>query len=294
MPNSSHHRLNTWAARASVSVAISLIFIKIWALWMTGALSVAASLADSSLDLIMSLGAMVALAYAARPADDDHDFGHTSAEDLTALAQALVLVGAAIMLILSAYSRFMAESHDGLQAEGAGILAMAASMGLTAGLVAFQGYVAKTTGNRVVSADRLHYMADLIPQLGAIVALIASRLWGIWQIDALVALVAAFVLAKGALTIGKGAWDALMDRRADPEIVAGIGKIANEWPGVLGWHDLKTRTAGSRIFVNLHIELDGDQSLREAHEIGASLRRAILNAYPQADVMIHKDVIRET
>jgi ferrous-iron efflux pump FieF len=61
---------------------------------------------------------------------------------------------------------------------------------------------------------------------------------------------------------------------------------------VHGFHDLKTRTAGSRVFVNLHIELEGGQSLREAHAIGAALRREILNTYPQADVIIHKDVAR--
>jgi ferrous-iron efflux pump FieF len=94
----------------------------------------------------------------------------------------------------------------------------------------------------------------------------------------------------GALRIGKSAWDALMDRAADPAIVAGISAIARDWPGVRGFHDLKTRTAGSRVFVHLHIELDGDQPLRQAHDIGASLRRAILEAYPQADVIIHKDV----
>jgi ferrous-iron efflux pump FieF len=62
---------------------------------------------------------------------------------------------------------------------------------------------------------------------------------------------------------------------------------------VRGYHDLKTRTAGSRVFVNIHIELDGDQSLRTAHGIGAGLRRAILNAYPQADVIVHKDVAED-
>ncbi|GAB1362124.1 hypothetical protein MASR1M32_13600 [Rhodobacter sp.] len=81
-----------------------------------------------------------------------------------------------------------------------------------------------------------------------------------------------------------------MDRRADPEVIDGIARMARGWPGVHGFHDLKTRTAGRRIFINLHIELDGDQTLREAHEIGASLRRAILKTYPQADVIIHKDV----
>jgi ferrous-iron efflux pump FieF len=96
-----------------------------------------------------------------------------------------------------------------------------------------------------------------------------------------------------AVRIGKGAWDALMDRAADPATLAGIAKIARDWPGVRGFHDLKTRTAGSRVFVHLHIELDGDQPLREAHEIGAGLRRAILAAYPQTDVIIHKDVFEE-
>ena len=127
---------------------------------------------------------------------------------------------------------------------------------------------------------------------GALVALWVSSRWGIGSVDAVVALVASGMLAFGATRIGKGAWDALMDRAADPEVQNGIAAITRDWPGVRGFHDLKTRTAGSRIFVNLHIELDGDQSLREAHEIGASLRRAILSAYPQADVIIHKDVAR--
>jgi ferrous-iron efflux pump FieF len=81
-----------------------------------------------------------------------------------------------------------------------------------------------------------------------------------------------------------------MDRRASPEIIRRIEEIAGNWPGLHGFHDLKTRTAGSRIFVNLHIELDGNQTLREAHAIGAGLRRAILDACPEADVIIHKDV----
>ena len=82
-----------------------------------------------------------------------------------------------------------------------------------------------------------------------------------------------------------------MDRQADPEMIAGIAAIAHGFDGVHGFHDLKTRRAGSRVFVNLHIELDGDQSLHRAHAIGAALRRAILHTYPGADVLIHKDPV---
>ena len=169
---------------------------------------------------------------------------------------------------------------------------MAVSIALTLALVLFQGRVARRTGNRVVSADRLHYLGDLLPNIGAIVSLWASARYGLTQIDSVVALGAAGMLAVGAVRIGKAAFDALMDRRADPAIIAGIADIARGWPGVHGFHDLKTRTAGSRVFVNLHIELDGDQTLREAHAIAAALRRAILQTYPQADVIIHQDVAR--
>lgn len=288
------HALNRSAAVASVTVALVLVAVKLWALWATGALSVAASLADSAMDVMMSLAAMAAIGYAARPADDDHHFGHTSVEDLTALAQSLFLAVVAAGLVWQAVARLVAPEPPRMGSEGPGLVAMGLSIVLTLALVAWQGRVARLTGNRVIAADRLHYVADLLPALGAIAALAASQLWGVWQLDAVVALVAAVVLARGALIIGRGAWDALMDRRADPAIVEGIGRIAGSWPGVRGWHDLKTRTAGSRIFVHLHIELDGDQTLREAHAIGAGLRRAIIEAYPQADVIIHKDVVRET
>lgn len=290
----SSHRLNLSAARASLAVAGILVLTKLWALWVTGSLAVAASAADSALDLIISTGAMIAVSYAARPPDEDHAFGHTSVEDLAALIQSMFLAMAALGLVGTALKRLSQGAAPTLGAEGAGIAAMVVSIVLTLALVLWQGYVANKTGNRVIAADRLHYMADLLPAIGSILALGASWAWGIWQLDAVVALLAAAVLAKGAWEIGTGAWHALMDRRADPKIVEGIAAIANDWPGVLGWHDLKTRTAGSRIFAHLHIELDGDQSLREAHEIGASLRRAILQAYPQIDIIIHKDIAHET
>lgn len=280
------------AGIASLVVAATLVALKLWALAQTQALSIAASLADSAMDLMMSLGAMAALIYAAKPADDDHNFGHSSVEDLAALAQALVVGVSSVVIGWAAVSRLLSPAASPIAAETAGVLVMALSMVLTLALVLWQGMVARKTGSRVVAADRLHYLGDLIPAAGAILSLLAARWFGITQIDSIVALAAAGTLAFGAVQIGKGAWDALMDRQADPEVIEGIATLARNWPEVRGFHDLKTRTAGSRIFVHLHIELDGDLTLREAHDIGAGLRRTILLAYPQCDVIIHKDVFR--
>ena len=284
-------RLNLSAGLLSVTVALCLVIAKLWALGSTGALSVAASLADSAMDLMVSLAGVAAIAYAAKPADEDHAFGHTSAEDLAALAQSLFILVSAAVIGWAAVGRLLSPVPIALTAESRGIVVMILSIALTVVLVLWQRRVTRRTGNRVVAADSLHYMSDLIPNVGAILALWASARFGIGQIDSVVALGAALILGFGAVRIGKGAWDALMDRRADPAMITRIGEIAGGWPGVYGYHDLKTRMAGSRVFVNLHIELDGSQSLHDAHAIGAALRRAILKAYPQADVIIHKDPV---
>jgi len=286
-------RLNISTGLLSVAVALGLVGVKLWALAATGALSVAASLADSAVDLMVSIAATAAMIYAARPADEDHAFGHTSAEDLAALAQGVFIAISGVVIGVMAVQRLMGPASGTLGDERLGLWVMAGSVLVTLGLVIWQGRVAKRTGSRVVAADQLHYVGDMVPTLGAILSLWASKTFGLAQVDSVVALAAAAFMVLAAYKIGRGAFDALMDRRADPAIISGIVRIVGDWPGVHGFHDLKTRTAGSRTFVNLHVELDGDQSLREAHAIAAGLRRAILAAYPQTDVIIHQDVARQ-
>lgn len=291
MPNRHDTRLNLSAGLLSVAVALILVLLKLWALGQTGSLAVAATLADSAMDLMMSLGGLIAIAYAAKPADDDHQFGHTSAEDLAALGQSLFILISAGVITVAAILRLLDDTVTLPEREGLGIGIILFSIAITLGLVLWQRHVARKTDNKVVKADSLHYLGDLIPNIGAILALWASATFELHQIDSVVALAAAAILAVGALRIGKAAWDALMDRQADPAMIAGIEKIASEFDGVHGYHDLKTRVAGSRVFVNLHIELDGNQTLDQAHAIGAALRRAIIAEYPRADVLIHKDPV---
>jgi len=292
MTTSRHHNLNFRVTLASVSVASVLSVAKLWALGETAALSVGASLADSALDLMVSLAGLWAVIYAARPPDEDHAFGHSSAEDLAALGQAVFILIAAAVIAAAAVLRLTGMVEAEIAAEGHGAAVMALSVLLTIGLVLWQTRVVRTTGSRVVTADRLHYLGDLLPNIGAILSLWASAAFGLVQIDAIVALAAAAILAIGAVRIGAGGWDALMDRAADPETVAGIEALAATWPGIEGYHDLQTRRAGTKVFVNLHVEIDGELPLREAHDIGAGLRAAIMARYPQCDVIIHKDVAR--
>ena len=282
-------RLNVSAGIASVGVALVLVAAKGWAWAETGALSVAASLIDSALDLLVSLANFGAILYAAKPADEDHRFGHHSIEDIAALAQALMVAAAALLLGWRGIVRLAAP--EPLAAEAAGIAVMAFSIVLTSALVWWQRQVARATGSKVVAADSLHYLSDLLPAAGGIVALAASALLGVVQLDSAISLVAAAVLLRGAWKIGGGAFSALMDRAAPEEVEARIGAVVEGFPDIAGFHDLKTRVSGARTFVQLHVEIDGDLTLREAHDIGARLRLAILDAVPGSEVLVHKDPI---
>ncbi|RME17353.1 MAG: cation diffusion facilitator family transporter [Alphaproteobacteria bacterium] len=291
---SEHTRLNLSAGIASALVALTLVALKLWALGETHALSVAASLADSAMDLMVSLGGLAAIAYAARPPDDDHAYGHTAAEDLAALGQSLFILVSAAAIGGAAALRLASDAPQPLMNQGRGMVVMAVSIGLTLALVIWQQIVARRTGSRVVKADSLHYLGDLLPNIGAIFALWASRNFGLAAIDSVVALGAAAMLAVGAAGIFKGAWDALMDKSAPEETVRAIEAILRDWPGVHGYHDLKTRMSGSKLFITVHVELDGQKTLDETHAIAAALRRALLRAHPGSDVMIHQDPVGVT
>lgn len=285
-------RLNLSAGLASVATATVLVALKLWALWQTGALAIAASLADSAMDLLVSFAGLAAIVYAARPADEDHAFGHDSAEDLASLGQSVFIFASACAILWAAGHRLLEDEPPEITSEGYGIAAMAVSALVTMGLVAWQRRVARRTHNKVVAADMLHYIGDLIPTVGAIVALVVAGTFGVQRVDSLFAIGAALFMLWGAVKIGREGWHALMDRAAPEETVAEIGKIAASTEGVRAFHDLKTRTSGARLFVQIHVELDGDQPLRTAHGIAAGMKRRILARYPEADVIVHMDVWR--
>lgn len=287
--STSRHRLNLRAAAASISVATALIALKAWAQIETGSLAIAASLVDSVLDLMIALANLAAIRYAARPADDDHSFGHTAAEDIAALAQAAIVSVSALAIAASAAGRL--ANPGPLQAEGLGLAVMLAALALTGGLVWYQSRVARRTGSKIVAADMAHYASDFLPMLAALVSMAASKWLGVTALDSVLALAAAAWILRTGLKIGTSAWHGLMDREAPAETVAQIVAIANATPGLSGWHDLKTRTSGTKLFVQIHAEIDGGLTLHEAHEIAATLRHAILALDGDVDVIVHQDPV---
>ena len=283
------HRLNLSAGVASMAVAATLVAIKGWAQVATGSLSIAASLVDSLLDLMIAAANFAAIRYAAKPADADHQFGHTAAEDIAALAQAAIVTVSALAVAAAAAWRLTHPAPLTAEVEGAAV--MAVSLLLTGALIWWQMRVARATGSKIVAADMAHYLSDFLPMIAALVALGTARFLDAGWLDAALALIAAAWILRTGLRIGRGAWDGLMDREAPAETVARIAAIADACEGLSGWHDLRTRMSGTRLFVQIHAEIDGSLPLKDAHRIGERLRRDILAVGEDVDVIVHQDPV---
>ncbi len=277
------------ATYASVGVAFILIAIKIYAWLMTDSVSVMSSLVDSILDILVSMLNLLAVRYALMPPDEDHRFGHTSAEDVAALAQSAFIAGSALLIIISATGRF---SHsETIQNETIGIVIMVISIIFTFLLVAFQRYVAKKTGSTAIYADSLHYVGDVLANFAVIVALILSVKFDIAYADPIFALLIAAYIILNAWKIGKLAFDKLMDKEFPPEEKRKICEFVMNYDGVMGVHDLKTRYSGIKPFIQFHLELDGRQSLNDAHKIADGIEQKLMELFPGGEIIIHEDPV---
>lgn len=280
-------RLKRWATYAAVAVAASLIAIKLWAWIVTGSVAMLATLVDSTLDLVASGLNLLAVRHALTPADEEHRFGHGKAEALAGLGQAAFIGGSAVFLLFQSVERLIRP--QAIAQETLGLAVIAVSIVLTAALVLFQRYVIARTRSLAISADRLHYATDIATNLGVVVALVVAGVWGWTAADPLIGLAIGAVIAWSAFQILRGSYDELMDREFDEVDRARIKDIVNRHGGVVSLHDLRTRRAGHRSFVQLHLELPPDMTLIEAHRISDEVEDAIKAAFPDAEVLTHQD-----
>ena len=280
-------RLMRLASYASVVMALTLIALKIWAWFATDSVALLSSLADSILDLVASLITLFAVKVAVSPADREHRFGHGKSEGIAGLAQALIVTGSAVYVGIEAMTRLLLPTPV-LQPE-LGLGVMFVSLVLTLGLVAFQGYVIRQSGSLAISADAVHYKADILTNVAILGAIFASSHWQLHILDPLLGLVVVALILSAVWFIATSSIDVLLDRELPEDDRQRIKVIAFAHPQVKGMHDMRTRSAGAAQFIQFHLELDAGISLMEAHEICDSVELDVRNQFPGAEVLIHAD-----
>lgn len=281
------HAANRRITTLSVGVAVFLIAIKAFALGASGSVSILASLVDSALDLVASLAVFFAVRWAAAPPDAEHRYGHGKAEALAALVQAGLVFASAVFIAWEAVGR-MVDPRP-VTAGGWAVTVILISIAVTLGLVWLQSRTIARTGSLAVKGDRAHYAADLGANVVVLIGVVSGAFLNAAGLDAAAGLVVAVWLFWGAVGVLRQSADHLMDRGVDDETRARIVAAVLADPRIGGVHQLRTRMAGSVLMIQMHVDLEPDQTLQAAHDVVVEAEGRILDAFPGADILIHPD-----
>lgn len=288
--NGATSRSIRWA-QAGLLVNAALVLVKLIAGIIGHANALVADAVESSADIFSSVIVWMGLSIAARPADEDHPYGHGKAEPLAAAVVSLMLLGAAVGIAILAIREIITPHH----LPSPWTLFVAAGVILIKeGLYQRVSRVGREVGSTVVVADAWHHRADAISSLAAFVG-ISVALWRGWPAaDDWAALLAAVLVAVNGIRTLRPAISGLMDEAPDRAVQHRALDAALHVPGVRHVENLNVRASGLGFYVDLHVQADPALSLEDAHEIAARVKYAILDALPNVlKVLVHMEPFRE-
>lgn len=275
------------AAGLSIASNVALIALKLVAGVVTGSVAIVTEAVHSSIDLIASVIAYVSVRKAGEPADEEHRYGHDKFEHLAAAIEGmLILVGSGVIVFESVRRLFAGGSVDHL---GFGIAVVGFSAVANLGVSAYIARTARATASPALEGDAAHLRTDAYTSLAVLAGLALVEFTGAEWLDPLVALVVAGAIVSAGVRLLMGSSRVLVDE-ALPEaeraaIHAEVVAFADR--GVVGYHELRTRRAGARRYVDLHLQFEAGTSLEQAHEIAHAIQDAIRARLDGADVLIH-------
>jgi ferrous-iron efflux pump FieF len=274
----------TWL---SVGAASLLIVIKAIAWVASGSVAMLASLTDSGLDLVASLATFTAVRWAAAPPDAEHRYGHGKGEAFASLLQAGLVCASAALIGREAIQRLIDPRP--LEAGGWAVAVMVVSIAVTGLLVLAQTRMLRLASSVAVEGDRAHYAVDLGANAVALFGIAASAIFAQPRVDAAAGLIVAAWLLWGAVGVFRKASYQLLDRELPDADRAEIVRLVRTDDRIGGVHQLRTRASGPYVHIQMHVDLDPQLGLEEAHAILVAAEARVLEAFPAADIILHPD-----
>jgi len=252
----------------------------------TGSLAVLSSAFDSILDIASSSVNYFAVKVADQPPDENHPYGHTKFEPLAAQIQSFLILFSGIYILYRAYTHIVEEVK--LEQIGINIIVMTFSMTVTFFLVLFLRYVAKKEHSAVIEADSMHYEIDLLTNGGVLLALVVIKFTGLHIIDAVVSALIAVYIIISALKLNLSVTRELLDETIPDDEVQIVNSILKSHEEeIVEVHKLRTRKAGVKRFVDMHLVLWQEMSLKEANDLRNDIENRIKAGLGNADVNIY-------
>jgi cation diffusion facilitator family transporter len=282
------------AAVTSVIAAVGLTGFKMIVGLATGSLGILAEAAHSGLDLIAAMMTFLAVRISGKPADRNHLYGHGKAENLSGLFETLLLLVTCFWIIYEATHRLLLHPVA-LKVNLWSFTVMITSIVVDVSRSRVLYRAARKYNSQALEADALHFSTDIWSSGVVILGLFFVKL-GEWvpglaflhQADSVAAIMVGLIVVYVSIQLGIRTIQALLDTAPagmEKEIIAAVESL----PGVTDCHSVRLRYSGPQLFVDIHVLVDGNQTLREAHNLTEEIEHVIQKLVPDADVTVHPE-----
>jgi cation diffusion facilitator family transporter len=283
------------ASIGALSVVSNTILVagKFVAGFLTGSVSIIAEAIHSTMDLVAALIAFVSVRIASQPADDEHRYGHGKAENIAGSVEAVLIFVAAIMIMEQAIKRII----NGGQVENAGIGVAVMAVATVVNLVVSR--ILLVNGRKLESvaleADGMHLLTDVYTSVGVLVGMVVIWVTGMNIWDPIIAIIVSLLIVHAAYDIFAKSFQPLMDASLSPEEEEEIIRAINiaDTEGLIGYHALRTRRAGSDRYVDMHLVFRTGMSIDDVHVICDEVEFRITASLPTIKVLIHAEPCEE-
>ncbi len=274
-------------AALSVVSNSALILLKVVAGSITGSVAVLTEAVHSSIDLIASIVAFISVRKAGEPADESHRYGHEKFENLSAAIEGMLILVGSAAIAFEAIRRLINGGH--LRFVGLGMAVVALSMVVNIVVSGILGRKARETSSAALEGDAAHLRTDALTSAAVLVGLGLVKITGEDWIDPVVALIVAGSIVFTGVGLLARSSQVLVDQALPPEEVDAIRTAIEAFAprGVVGYHELRTRRAGARRYVDLHVQFCAGTSLEDAHRTAHELQDLIETRLEYSDVLIH-------
>lgn len=277
-------------ALLSIVASIVVIALKVVAWRVSGSVGLLSDAAESTVNVVAAVGAFIALKVASRPADADHNFGHTKAEYFSAVFEGVMIVVASAFIIVAAVDRLLNPS--GLESVGLGLAISVVATVINAGVGLVLIRAGRAHRSLTLEADGKHLMTDVWTTAGVVVGVLLVALTGWLALDPLIAIAVAvnILVVGGRLVWQSGA--GLMDTALPDDDRAVLDAVLDRWRADdIDFHDVRTREAGHERFLQLHMLVPGEWSVQRGHDLVERVERELVASLEHLHVTIHLEPI---
>ena len=282
------HALKARAAWVSIASNAALIVFKLAVGIVSGSIGIISEALHSASDLIASIIALVAVRAAAKPADPSHRYGHEKVENISGVVEGLLIIAAAVVIVYEAAQRIAHGPHLEHIELAIGVMLVSAAINLVVARW-YLSPVARRTDSAALEADAAHHLTDVYTSLGIAGGLVLVRVTGWEYFDPILAIAVALLIVWTGWRLIERSTRVLLDEALPDDELEMIGEKVAEHRGqlIVGYHRLRSRRAGSKRLIDLHVTVPDDMTVAQAHQVAEHIEADIAELLPNSETLVH-------